>query len=103
MNDEQRIKAIKARIEKGDQSRDKAEQHYASAGILLNELRDGRSRAEWAAIADGRRTVADVRPANAKRVQKYAEKRRSRPLANGQNLTALRFRVETNDRRQKDD
>jgi hypothetical protein len=106
MNEAQLIKAIKARIEKGDQSKDKAEQHYASAGILLNELRDGRSKAEWAellktkcdlsvtrayeliAIADGRKTVAEVRLANAKRVQKHAEKRRSRPLANGQNLPA---------------
>jgi hypothetical protein len=102
MNDEQRIKAIKARIEKGDQSKDKAEQHYASAGILLNELRDGRSKAEWAellktkcdlsvtrayeliAIADRRKTVADLRLAKAESVRKV----RFCPLRSGQNKAA---------------
>jgi hypothetical protein len=83
------IKRIKAHIQQGDKAKDKADQHYRSAGLLLKELRDncssktswealikskcgiGASRAyELIAIADGRKTVADVRLANTKRKQK---------------------------------
>jgi hypothetical protein len=55
MNQAQLIKAIKSLVEKGDQSEDKAEQHYASVGILLNELRDAN---EMSSSSDyGRRAI----------------------------------------------
>jgi hypothetical protein len=83
------IRQIKAHIQQGDKAKDKADQHYHSAGLLLKELREncsskaawerlikdrcgiGRSRAyELIAIAEGRKTIADVRLANTKRKQK---------------------------------
>jgi hypothetical protein len=107
MTPDQLIKAINALVEKGNKAKDKAEQYYAAAGLHLKTLREespnktaweklirskcglGASRAyELIQIADGRKTVADVRLANAEPVRKHTEKRRSRPLANGQNLPA---------------
>jgi hypothetical protein len=55
MNEAQLIKAIKALVEKGDRAKDKAEQHDASAGIRLNELRDAN---EMSSSSDyGRRAI----------------------------------------------
>jgi hypothetical protein len=100
MTEDQLIKAIKAHVEKGDQAKGKSEQHYASAGQYLKTLRkDSSSKAAWEKlvknrcgigtsrayeliqIADGRKTVADVRLAKAESVRKL----RSRPLRSGQN------------------
>src|SRR6516162_4145672 len=81
------IKTIKAHIAKGDKAQDKAEQHYIAAGQHLKTLkaehtgswseweallRDrvgiGKSRAsELMAIADGTKTLAEVRADNAER------------------------------------
>jgi hypothetical protein len=107
MNEDQLIKRIKAHIAKGDQAKEKADQHYTAAGIHLKELRDGSpSKAAWEkliksrcgigtsrayeliAIADGRKTAEELRLGTAARVRKHAEKHRSRPLANGQNKAA---------------
>jgi hypothetical protein len=101
------VRRIKAHIQQGDKAKDKANQHYHSAGILLKELREncsnksawealirskcgiGPSRAyELIQIADGRKTTEALRLGTAARVRKHAEKRRSRPLANGQNKAA---------------
>jgi hypothetical protein len=81
MNETQLVAAIKAHIAKGDKAQDKAEQHYIAAGQHLKTLKaqhEG-SWAEWEAllkervgigksraselmlIADGTKTVAQVR------------------------------------------
>jgi hypothetical protein len=84
-------KRIKEHIERGDKAKDKADQHYAAAGLLLKQLKgDCSSKAEWERlikarcgigttrayqlieIADGRKTVADVRLGTAKRMRKHA-------------------------------
>ena len=84
------IKTIKAHIAKGDKATDKAEQHYIAAGQHLKTLkaehtgswseweallRDrvgiGKSRAsELMAIADGTKTLAEVRAGTAERTAK---------------------------------
>jgi len=81
------IRTIKAHIAKGDKAADKAEQHYIAAGQHLKTLkaehtgswseweellRDrvgiGKSRAsELMAIADGTKTLAEVRATTAER------------------------------------
>jgi hypothetical protein len=107
LSEDQVIKAIKVHIAKGDQAKEradqagkKAEEHYKAAGIHLKALRDGSpSKAAWEelikskcgigasraydliAIADGRKTVADVRLGTAKRMRSL----RSRPSRDGQN------------------
>lgn len=88
------VEHIKAHIEKGDQARDKSEQHYIAAGQYLATLKKehtgnwnewkamlkdrvnlSTSRAgELMAIADGRKTVAETRAATAKRAAKHAKK-----------------------------
>jgi hypothetical protein len=103
MNDEQRLKAVKSLVAKGDQAKDKAEQYYASAGCHLKELKEWHSKAEWAEliktkcnlgvsrayeliqIANGRKTVSDIRLSANERKQKH---RAARPFRNGQNLPA---------------
>jgi hypothetical protein len=80
-NQGQRWKAVRAHIAKGDQLKNKAEQHYIAAGRHLAALKAehtgtwanweavvkekagiGKSRAsELMQIADGRKTVADIR------------------------------------------
>jgi hypothetical protein len=89
VDEAQLIKKIKVYVEKGDKAKDKAEQYYASAGLLLKTLNENSpSKAEWEKlikskcglstsrayeliqIADGRKTVADVRLANTKRKRK---------------------------------
>jgi hypothetical protein len=86
MTESQLIKTIKAHIEKGDKAKDKAEQHYISAGQHLKQSKDdcpdqktflekvekeigiGKSRTyELLQIGDGRKTVAEVRADTAKR------------------------------------
>lgn len=88
---------IKAHIARGDASIEKAEQHYKAAGIHLIEAKElvrrrkditwpayliqhceiRRSRAdELIAIADGRKTLAEVREAN--RERDYARRTRDR-------------------------
>jgi len=81
------IRAIKAHIAKGDKAADKAEQHYIAAGqhlktlkaehtgswteweaLLRNRVGIGKSRAsELMAIADGTKTLAEVRADTAER------------------------------------
>jgi len=112
LSEDQLVKRIRAHIEKGDQAKQtsdragkKAEDHYKAAGIHLKALRDGSpSKAAWEklikskcgigtsraydliAIADGKKTVADVRLGTAKRMRRLAEKKRqSCPSADGQN------------------
>jgi hypothetical protein len=104
LSEDQLVKRIKAHIEKGDQAKEKGEQHYAAAGLLLKDLKKdcpnkaaweeliktrcgiGTSRAyEWIAIADGRTTAGDLRLATNARKQKH---RASRPVRNGQNKAA---------------
>jgi hypothetical protein len=99
MTEDQLIKRIKTHIEKGDQAKGKAEQHYVSAGIHLRALRDAHpKKAEWEKlirskcglgasrayeliqIANGRKTVAELRLSKAESVRKL----RSRPLRSGQ-------------------
>jgi hypothetical protein len=102
MNEAQRIKAIKALVEKGDKAKDKAEQYYASAGCHLKALKDdASSKAEWEklikskcgigasrayeliAIVDGRKTVADIR---AIRARSRAKAKAVSSTPSGQNL-----------------
>ena len=84
------IRTIKAHIAKGDKATDKAEQHYIAAGQHLKTLkaehtgswseweallRDrvgiGKSRAsELMAIADGTKTLAEVRAGTAEREER---------------------------------
>jgi uncharacterized protein YajQ (UPF0234 family) len=91
------IKAIKAHIAKGDQLKDKSEQHYISAGLHLNTLKaDGahkrhgltweqyvkdkcgisRERADQLIrIADGRTTVEQGRASTTQRVTKHRDEK----------------------------
>jgi hypothetical protein len=98
---EQRWKAVRVHIAKGDQAKAKAEQHHIAAGQHLAALKAEHSGtwAEWEAlvkekagigksraselmqIADGRTTVEKVRADAARRVMKHAK---SSPLANGE-------------------
>jgi hypothetical protein len=84
---DQRWKLVRTHIAKGDKAQDKAEQHYIAAGRYLAQLKAdhagawaewetlvkeragiGKSRAsELMQIADGRKTVDDVRADTAKR------------------------------------
>jgi hypothetical protein len=103
MNQAQLIQAINALVEKGDKARDKAQQYYAAAGLHLKTLREeSPSKAAWQKlikskcglgstrayeliqIADGRKTVSDVRLRTAERMRKH----RSCPSRDGQNLPA---------------
>ena len=111
LSEDQVIKLIKAHIAKGDKAKHtsdlagkKAEEHYIAAGLHLKTLREGSSKAAWEKlikrkcgigtsrayeliqIADGKKTVAEVRLGTAKRMRRLAEKKRqSRPSADGQN------------------
>jgi len=87
MNESQLVRTIKAHIAKGDHASEKAEQHYIAAGQHLKALKaqHGGTWAEWAAllknrvgigksraselmqIADGRRTIEQVRAATGER------------------------------------
>ena len=85
-HESQLARAIRARIEKGDKAKDKAEQHYIAVGQHLKQLKDdcpdqktflekvereieiGKSRTyELLQIGDGRKTVTKVRADTAKR------------------------------------
>ena len=121
MNEAERIEYIKAFVQKGDEAKtradkaaDKAQQFYAAAGLHLKALREGKSKAAWEkliknkcdlgtsrayeliAIADGRKTVADVRLAGAKRAARHAAAHKAArdgagsgsSVTNGQNLLA---------------
>jgi hypothetical protein len=96
----QLIKEIKTFVKKGDKAKDKSEQYYVAAGIHLRTLKSqapnpaaweqliksrcglSRSRAyDLIAIADGRKTVAELRLGTAERMRKH----RSRPSRDGQN------------------
>jgi hypothetical protein len=85
LNETQLVKTIKAHIVRGDQAKDKAEQHYIAAGQYLKTLKEtcsdqaaflaivqeeiglGKSRTyELLQIADGR-PLKDVRADTAKR------------------------------------
>jgi hypothetical protein len=99
---EQRWKAVRAHIAKGDKAKDKAEQHYIAAGLHLKELKAahdgtwaewetlvkekagiGKSRAsELMQIAGGTKTAAEVSAATTKRSQRH---RALSPLRNGEN------------------
>ena len=104
MNESQLIQTIKAHIAKGDKAKDKAEQHYIAAGQHLKTLkaRHGGSWAEWEEllktkigigksraselmrIADGRKTVEQVRADTAERTAK-TRALQSSPLRSGEN------------------
>jgi hypothetical protein len=94
------VSAIKAHIEKGDRCREKADQHYVSAGQHLKTLKADHAAtwAEWEAvlrdrvkistgraselmqIADGRKTVAGLRAADAEKHKRLrAESSSGRP------------------------
>jgi hypothetical protein len=101
MSEAQLVRAIKAHIERGDKAKDKADQHYVAAGLRLKELKEshggtwteweellktkigiGKSRAsELMQIADGRKTLVEVREAGAARIREHRE---SSPLRNGE-------------------
>jgi hypothetical protein len=90
MNEQQLVRVIKAHIERGDKSQEKAEQHYIAAGQHLKTLKKnhdgswaewekllktkigiGKSRAsELMAIADGIKTIKQTRINTAKRTAK---------------------------------
>jgi hypothetical protein len=91
-------KTIKALVAKGDQATKKAEEFYIAAGKHLAELKDrapdqweslakevmgiGRSRAyELMAIADGRKSLSDLREEKAESIRKT---RALSPLRSGQ-------------------
>ena len=94
MNESQLVQAIKVHIAKGDKAADKADQHYRSAGQHLKTLRPthGGSWAEWdellktkvgigksraselMRIADGTKTVEQVRAESAERKAKERAK-----------------------------
>ena len=104
MNESQLIQTIKAHIAKGDKAKDKAEQHYIAAGQHLKTLKasHGGSWAEWEEllktkigigksraselmrIADGTKTVEQVRADTAERTAK-TRALQSSPLRSGEN------------------
>jgi hypothetical protein len=97
MNEAQLVKTIKAHIAKGDHARDKADQHYISAGQLLKQLKADHAGNwdEWTAllkekcnlstgraselmqIADGRKSIEGLRADNAAANQRLRDKRSS--------------------------
>jgi hypothetical protein len=99
-----RWKLVRAHIAKGDKARDKADQHYIAAGQYLRELKTehagtwaewealvkeragiGKSRAsELMQIADGRKTVEQVRADTAERTAR-TRTLPSSPLRSGEN------------------
>jgi hypothetical protein len=110
---EQRWKAVRAHIAKGDKAKDKADQHYIAAGEHLKTLKaehDG-TWAEWEAlvkekagigksraselmqIADGTKTVEQSRAANAA-ANKRLRDRRS-PSRDGENADEPETSAET--------
>jgi len=102
MNKGQLIHAIKVHIERGDKSKEKAEQHYISAGQYLKTLKAnhdgswaewekllkikigiGKSRAsELMQIADGSKTTTEIRIAGNKRLKEHRKK--ISPFRNGE-------------------
>src|SRR2546430_9277681 len=79
VNESQLIKAIKAQIAKGDQAKDKAEQHYISAGQHLKTLKAehdsyGGDRAKWGALL---RTKCDLSTRRASELMQIADGRPS--------------------------
>lgn len=115
---------IRAHIEKGDASIEKAEQHYKSAGLhlaeakarvkqtpgltwprfLLDHCQIRRARAdELIMIADGRTTLADLRMRKAESVRatrERAEQRQKRddsPLRSGEPVAAITEAVSSRD------
>jgi hypothetical protein len=109
---EQRWKAVRAHIAKGDKAKDKAEQHYIAAGHYLAALKRehtgtwaeweslvktkagiGKSRAsELMTIADGTKTAAEVAAATTERSQRH---RALSPLRNGENADDPETSAET--------
>ena len=104
MNESQIIAAIKAHIAKGDKAAEKSEQHYIAAGQHLHTLKAehggtwaewekllktkvgiGKSRAsELMAIADGTKTLEEVRAVTARRTAKT--KARLLSASSGENV-----------------
>jgi chromosome segregation ATPase len=102
--DDHRWKAVRAHIAKGDRAKEKAEQHYISAGQYLIALKAehtgtwaewavlvqekagiGKSRAsELMQIADGTKTVEGIREATAEKVRQIRA-RKSSPVRTGEN------------------
>lgn len=95
----------KARIDQGDKAKDRAEQMYISAGLYLKEAKArvekrkditwvqylikhcpvGKSRSyELIAIADGRKTVEEVRTEKNKTSQETRQRQRGTSTASGQ-------------------
>jgi hypothetical protein len=107
MNEPQLIRTIKAHIERGDRAKDKADQHYIAAGQHLKALKEQHegSWAEWEAllndkvgigksraselmqIADGRKTVDEVRDRTADSVRE-SRARQVSPLRSGETSAA---------------
>jgi hypothetical protein len=110
MNETQLISTIKAHIVKGDQAKDKADQHYVSAGqhlktlkaqhegtwveweaLLKDKVGIGKSRAsELMQIADGTKTVEGTRAATNDRTRETRERAAISPLRSGETEDANR-------------
>jgi hypothetical protein len=109
--EEQRWRAVKAHIAKGDKAKEKAEQHYIAAGQYLAELKAAHTGtwAEWEAkvkekagigksraselmqIADGRKTVTEVRAEQAEHMREHRAKQRAiSPARAGETATAVK-------------
>jgi hypothetical protein len=110
------FKAIQEHIARGDKAKEKSEQHYIAAGQHLKTLKKFSSNwAEWEMllkeqvklstgraseliqIADGRKTVEQVRADTAKRVMKHSKKsslanEEKSPLRNGEDPDVERDR-----------
>lgn len=112
MNESQLVKTIKAHIAAGDRAAEKSQQHYISAGQHLKELKAqhddaGGKWVEWTAllkdkigirksraselmaIADGRRTIEQVRAATGERTARTRALQSSSlsPLRSGESVT----------------
>jgi hypothetical protein len=102
---DQRWKLVRAHLAKGDKAKEKADDHYIAAGRYLADLKAehtgtwgewearckeeagiGKSRAsELMQIADGRKTVEEVRTGCAERKAEHDERKKISPLRNGEN------------------
>jgi hypothetical protein len=105
MNESQLIRHIKAHIAAGDKAAEKSNNHYIAAGQHLKTLKasHGGTWAEWEAllkekmgigksraselmqIADGRKTVEQLRAEKAESVRQVEAREKASPLASGEN------------------
>jgi hypothetical protein len=113
-NQAQLIKVIKAHLAKGDKAASKADDHYLAAGQYLKELKGGLTQAEFLdivreqigigksriyellAIADGTKTVEQVRADTAQRTAQ-TKARLKLSASSGQNADTPKASAETAD------